>query len=333
VILGGDGRSLTAELLAAASEGLRAAGCRVIDTGAVTSGCLARAIAAREADGGLHVSNAAGWSHTASLRAWGQRGCPWSAPGRLVAVRQIFENGVDRPVRSYGALERSAVEDVYLSELQDCFHALRPLRVVLDTSCGPLAKLLERLLSNSACQIIRPREPDTHARADSSGGTPKRPAPQSFLQGRLELVRRQVRADRAHFGVWIDGDGEVFHLIDERGFRVHPERCLVMLARHRIGRQPESAVVLERDASPQTLQAITSMGGRVTLADATRQAIFEAMATGGAVIAGGPSGRVFIAADAVDAGVAAADALRMLSLLLPLLSQTDRPLSEVLDTG
>jgi len=329
VAVGSDGRTLSAELIAAASEGLRAAGCPMSDVGNVTAGGLVRAIAHFQAEGGLYVGNMAGESHTASLRVWGHAGCPWSAPGKLDAVRTIFERGADRPVRCYAGLQRSAIEEVYLSELQPQFHALRPLAMVLDTSCGPLVKTLARLLSRSACTIIRPSEPEPHSWSKPAPGKAKRgPAP-SHRQFRLELVCRTVRNERAHFGIWIDGDGEAFHLVDERGIAVEPERALLLLARHLLAEIPGSAVVLEQESLPETAETLTRRGARVAFAAATRQAAFAALSASGAILAGGASGRCFLGGDPP-----AADALRTLSLLLPLLSRTDRTLSEVLgDSG
>jgi len=328
IMLAGDGRPLTAELVAAASEGLRTAGCQVRDVGAVTSGCLARAISHFHADAGLYVGNLPGQPHTASLRVWGRAACPWSAPGRLAAVQAIVERGIDRPVRSYGSLQRSAFDDLYLAELQPTFHALRPLSIVVDTSSAPLIKNLEELLHHSACRILRPREPESFSQVGSRPDGKNRKETPSFQEHRLERVCQAVCSERAHFGIWIDGDGEALHLVDERGKVVDPERSLVMVARNMLSALPGSAIVVASETSPQVVDELIAFGAQVSSAGSTGEAIVEAMAARGAILAGGPGGRLFLGGDPL-----AADALRVLSLLLPLLSQTDRPLSVVVHQG
>ena len=104
---------------------------------------------------------------------------------------------------------------------------------------------------------------------------------------------------------------------------------MLLLARHLLAEIPGSAVVLEQESLPETAETLTRRGARVAFAAATRQAAFAALSASGAILAGGASGRCFLGGDPP-----AADALRTLSLLLPLLSRTDRTLSEVLgDSG
>jgi phosphomannomutase len=70
---------------------------------------------------------------------------------------------------------------------------------------------------------------------------------------------------------------------------------------------------------------IIDAGGEVVVAGATRSEMFTAARQSGAVLGGGPSGRYWFACSAVPL----ADALCAVSLLLAILSKTDRPLSQV----
>jgi phosphomannomutase len=291
VAVAGDGRALAIELLAAAAEGLRFAGCRVVDLGAATAPVLAAGVASLGADGGLLVGNDAGKPHTASLKFWGAGGAPLSRGAGLEAVAEQYAQNAGRGGAAYGGLRRHQAEEAYLVALQPLFHALRPLRIVLDTSCRPLKAQLERLTRQVACEFL----PPSHA-------------PQA-----------------AHARMWIDGDGERLKLWDERGEPVEPTALLVAFAEHLAD---ESAlpkplrVVVEETAFAEADARLACRGVQLVCCPATRAGAWRAMRATDAHLGGGPSGRFWFGPDA-------ADALHALARLLVLLSSSDRPLSAV----
>ncbi|MHB9047410.1 MAG: hypothetical protein ACYC35_15840 [Pirellulales bacterium] len=316
IVLAGDGRAIGPDLVAAAGEGLRWAGCRVVDIGEATAACLSLAVARLEAQGGMLVGNPQSEPHAIGLTFWGPGGVPCSAGGGLDAVRQAFERHVDRPTRAFGPVGRFQADAPYLAGLADSYHALRPLRFVLDTACRPLVRYLARLTQSVACQI-------EHAPG----------ALRSFVDGGKEPGQNRLShligdsSRQFHFGAWIDSDGEVCRLVDERGMTVAPERLLVLLASHVLAQQPGAPIALEAGISPATLGRIADAGGRPVAGGATtREEMARAVRDSGAALGGGPSGRYVFAN-----GPPAADALRVLTLVLTILSQSDRPLSEVLD--
>jgi phosphomannomutase len=333
VVVGRDGRPATAELLAAASEGLRLAGCKVIEIGDVTAGCLAWAIVELKTDGGLLVGNPSGQPHSVGLKLWGRRAEPWSAigslgEGQLEAVHTHYAAGSNRPVRRGGSMARHGAMEPYLTRLGELFHALRPLTVVLDSSSQPLAACLRRLLSNSACQVLAPGSPPASSGAERPKPQATALKPPTFVQRRLRLVSNSVRRHSAHFGLWADGDAEVCYVVDERGRTVDPERLTMLLVGRLLSDRPGAAVVLELGASTGLVGSIARLGGTVATSAASREAMYAAVDTHRAVLGGGASGRLWFGAD-----WPICDALLLISLLLGILSQTDRPLSEVLDSA
>ena len=94
ILLAGDARPLTAELVAAAAEGLRSTGCNVVDIGPSTAPCLAFAVHHLQAAGGVLVGNPGEDSHTAGLKFWAAGPRPLSAGGsRDCPNFRISENG------------------------------------------------------------------------------------------------------------------------------------------------------------------------------------------------------------------------------------------------
>ena len=310
VVLSADGRRLSAPLVAAAARGLRFAGCHVLDVGQATTGCLTLAIAQLRAEGGLAIGSMGHRTHEAALRFW-HRGVPLSRGAGLEQLETIHRGHLDRPTRRFGTLRRASFEADYLDSLADFFHALRPLRVVLDTSCQPIVEYLHRLCRSSECRIFD----------DTTNGATAR-----------DLVARH----EAHLGVVIDGCGETCRVLDERGEEVPCERIVQLLARYLmqcVENRPGSsgtvspAVVVEGETTPETENFLADLGCRAVRAEHRRAEMCLTMKKEKAMLAGGPSGRFWH----VRSGHVAPDALVTLSLLLVVLSQSDRPLSQVLD--
>lgn len=295
VTLAGDGRSTTAPLVAAASEALRWAGCRVIELPAATTACLLRAQHELQADGALLIGNAPGAVRTASVRFFGPLGQPVSSAGEgisLEALQRQSSGNFNRPARRSGGWQRGNAEEQYLQELSGYFHALRPLRFVLDTPCAPLARYLEKLLAHVGCRALPP----------------------SQAAGR--------KAGSLHFYAWIDGDGERLVLRDERGQDVAQEAVLLLLGRQWLADHAGATIVVEQDTSPSAVKVLEARGARIIRGGSSRAAMHHAMRQHGASLAGGRSGRWWIGAPP------APDALHVLAVLLNILSQNDRPFSE-----
>jgi phosphoglucosamine mutase len=144
----------------------------------------------------------------------------------------------------------------------------------------------------------------------------------------VEVVSREVLAVGAHFGVWIDGDGETCHFVDERGEPVANESVLLLLAGLVCQERPGATIVVEPTASAKLQRALERLGARVCGGEATRQAMCERMQSSGALVGGGASGRYWYSGPP-----AMSDALWSLSLVVSILSQSDRPFGQVLDSA
>jgi phosphomannomutase len=319
VLVGTDGNWATAEFVPAACRALQLAGCRAVETGAVTSACLAAAARHECAAGALWVGNSTGVPHATSIKLW-HGGRPSSSPGRLDTVFDRYEASPSRPKRRGGRFERLAAEEIYLPTLAGLFHGLRPLVFVLDTTCHALMRYWRGLNTQSACRMVPIRTAMSAGRTGTADRSPR--------ARRVDALACAVLAEGAHFGIWIDGDGETCQLVDERGVRVDAEAVFMLLADYACRQQPGAAVVLEPDASQELQCALERLGVRVFRADATRQAVCERMEAIGAVTGGGASGRYWFSGPPP-----VPDALLSLCLLVSILSQSDRPLSEVLDAA
>jgi phosphomannomutase len=212
VVVASDGRPATAAIISAIIEGVRWTGCEVVDLGPASAPCAARTVQHLAADGGIFVGNAHGAPHTVGLkfRAHGERLSQGALLDDMAAALQTGsgEAAIDRPTRAFGSLRRFAMAEIYLSDFRPAYHALRPLRFVLDCTLGPVAAYVEELLRDVACRTI----PGQHGIG----------------------LGQQVAAAQAHFGMQIVDDGENCRVVDERGEAVAAERLTALFAETRV---------------------------------------------------------------------------------------------------
>jgi phosphomannomutase len=320
VLVGTDGSWHSADFVPAACRALQLAGCTALEVGAVTSPCLVAAACHRQAAAAMWLGNSSGNPHAVSIKLWQQAGAPCSSPGALDELLVDWDAPRARPKRSGGELERYDAVSVYLPLLEGMFHGLRPLIVVLDTTCEALIRYWQRLTAETACRIVRPRG----GLADRTEAATDRP----WRERRQDVVSHDVLAARAHLGVCIDGDGETCHFVDERGASVSGESVMLLLAGLVCDKRPGTTIAVEESASVNLQRALERRGARVFRAGRTRQAMCERIAATGASVGGGASGRYWYWGPP-----AMCDALWGLSVVASILSQSDRAFSEVLDAA
>ena len=153
VLIAHDGRPSTAELAAAAADGLRWANSTTIDLGAATAPGLVHAAEREQTDGAVLVGNPSGDPQHVGITLWTAFGEPMSSPGALDAVKELFPSPAPRPRSAPTGHERMSIDEQYLGQLEPHFHALRPLRIVVNTTSPVLVRYLERLSGAVAIEI------------------------------------------------------------------------------------------------------------------------------------------------------------------------------------
>lgn len=304
VVLAGDGRGITAETTAAVDEGLRSTGCDVVDIGPATAACLAFTVHRLAADGGVLVGNPGDQPHIVGLQFWDSTAQPLSKGGSLDTVIERHRFGSVPRASRCGKLQRLQAEESYLLAMSKYYHALRPLRFIVDSASRSAIGYLQRLVATVACEIV----PSRVRRNELSG---------------------QVRTDAVHFAVCIDGDGETCSVLDERGSPVSAGQILLLLAEDLCSAEQAEpiAVIVEPGTPRSVVEQLERRGMRATIGDDHREAMSRAMVEHGATLGGGPSGRFWHA----DTGVPLPDAVMTITRLLRILSRSDHPLSVVLD--
>ncbi len=306
-----DGGLLTPEIVAATSEALRWSGLSIVDLGATTAPALVATQLQERGAASLYIGQSRQPAHEVTLQIWGPDARPWSLPGTLETVRNLALTSLDRPTRRAGTAARGQIAPTYLERLRNHYHALRPLRIVLDTACEPWRQQFSGLLETVRCELFEyvgakqtPLFEKSHgATADlpssaSSGlASPRPPAlPCSLGQYVVETS--------SHLGLWIGDDGATLAVVDELG-------------------QP-----IQLSQLAATLAAASGSELHINHTDVPESAYLaiHAARAGVGCCAGA---RIWFA----DAYPPLADPLAAVTALLVLLSQSDRGLSEVLEAN
>lgn len=315
IVLAHDGRAVTAELVAALSAGLQWAGCAVIECGAATAPAALVAQEACAAAGALVLGGHARGAQRATIAPFASGGRPLSAHN-VGQLAQMVATGIDRPARHAPTVERYEADSPYRIAMSPYFHALRPLRIVLDSPHAVLSNWLGELLAPLECELIDARRPG--AVSSIADSRPAKTTEPTWHEAAMLVTRHS-----AHLGVWIDGLGEELVVVDELAQAIESAALATLLAEHLIGHREAEAVVVSEDlANPITRQT----GNASNRTAANRSAVWEACASSHAALGFGPGGRVWR-----KRGHFAADGLEALAALLVVLSRSDRPLSAVVE--
>ena len=280
-----DGGLLTPEIVAATSEALRWSGLSIVDLGATTAPALVATQLQERGAASLYIGQSRQPANQVTLQIWGPDARPWSLRRTLETVCDLTLTSLDRPTRCAGTAARGQIASNYLERLRYHYHALRPLRIVLDTACEPWRQQFSGLLETVRCELF-----------EYVGASPRPPAlPCSLGQYVVETS--------SHLGLWIGDDGGSLAVVDELG-------------------QPS-----ELSQLAATLAAASGSAAHLGTTEVP-EAAYLAMHAARAGVGCCAGARIWFA----DEYPPAADPLAAVTALLVLLSQSDRGLSEVLET-
>lgn len=306
-----DGGLLTPEIVAATSEALRWSGLSIVDLGATTAPALVATQLQERGAASLYIGQSRQPANQVTLQIWGPDARPWSLPGTLETVRDLALISLDRPTRCAGTAARGQIASNYLERLRYHYHAIRPLRIVLDTACEPWRQQFSGLLETVCCELIEfVGAEETAPSKRTLGATAGLRSSAASLTASLRTpallcsLGQYVVETSSHLGLWIGDDGGSLAVVDELG-------------------QPS-------ELSQLAATLATASGGAAHLgATEVPEAAYLAMHAARAGVGCCSGARVWFA----DQYPPAADPLAAVTALLVLLSQSDRGLSEVLEAN
>jgi phosphomannomutase len=289
VLVARDMRASGPELSGAFADGVRAAGCDVVDLGLASTDLLYFASGRLSAPGAMFTA-----SHNPA-RYNGIKMClagavPVSEDSGLDAIR----NDAEEALRT-GADEAVATGDIEVRDLLDEFarhvqsfvdvEALAPLRVVADTANGMgglVAPAVFRGLPFEVKWLYR----------ELDGSFPNHPADPIQPENLVDL-KKAVLEHGADIGLAFDGDADRVFLVDERAEAVSGSLTTALVARAMLEKHPGATILYNLICSKVVPETIEQCGGTAVRTRVGHSFIKQVMAETGAVFGGEHSGHYY----------------------------------------
>lgn len=317
VVVGRDGRLSGPELANGLIDGLRRAGCQVIDIGLAPTPVVY--FGAYELRAGSCV--AVTGSHNPpdyngfKIVIGGE-----TLSGAAIAeLHQRINEGSLYTAATPGDLEQRDISDAYIQRIADDVQLDRPIKVVVDAGNGVAGDIAPRLLEAIGAEVIP-------LYCEIDGTFPNHHPDPSEPHNLDDLVKMVQRFD-ADIGVAFDGDADRLGVVTKHGAMVFPDRLLMLFAADVLQRNPGALVIYDVKCTGKLSDHVLRNGGSPLMWKTGHSLIKAKMRETDAELAGEMSGHFFFKERwyGFDDGIYAA------ARLLEILAQREETPSEVLD--
>jgi phosphomannomutase len=276
--LGRDSRPSGAMLTAAASAGLIAAGCRVIDLGVVTTPTVGVMIGRHAADAGMAITashNPIIWNGLKCLNELGVAPPPADAQKIIERFRQRsidYAAVEDLQTMEHDAEAHAAHVDAVLAAIDPAPIRRARFKVVLDSVNGAGCVAGRMLLEQLGCEVI-------HLNGEPTGFFAHTPEPTAE---NLVSLCEAVREHAAVCGFAQDPDADRLAVVDDAGAYIGEEYTLVLAAKYMLDHHGPGVMA----ANLSTSRMIDDLAARYAGATVRRTAVGEANVAAAMIVAG-----------------------------------------------
>ncbi|TXG79423.1 MAG: phosphomannomutase/phosphoglucomutase, partial [Rhodocyclaceae bacterium] len=281
IVVGRDGRLSGPALSGALIEGLRAAGCDVIDIGLAPTPLTYFAA--------YHLQTGSCVSVTGSHNPPDYNGFKIVLGGETLAegaIQDLYARiAEDRLSEGAGGLQVISVNDDYITRITDDIQVENRLKVVVDCGNGVAGAIAPAVLSGIGCEVQ-----ELYCEVD--GEFPNHhpdPSDPHNLQD-LILAVKQTNAD---LGLAFDGDGDRLGVVTRTGEIVYPDRLLMLFAMDVLSRNPGATIIYDVKCTGRLQPLILQHGGSRIMWRTGHSLIKAKMRETSAQLAGEMSGHFF----------------------------------------
>lgn len=316
LVIGRDVRLSSPRIRNALLEGLLSTGANVIDVGVTLTPVQYFAIIHTDADGGVMITGSHNPIEYNGLKI-SKKGVVPVYGEQIQQIREIIENQ-DFETGAGDVVERDVKPD-YIQTIKSKLNFKRKLKIVIDAGNGTAGLIAPELWRDMGCEVVELYcEPD--------GNFPNHLPDPTVLKYVVDLQKKVLEVG-ADLGIGYDGDSDRVGIIDEQGRMIYADRLLAILSQEVLQRRPGSDIVFDVKCSQALPEMIEKHGGRPVMWKTGHSLLKAKMKELQAPLAGEMSGHIFYADDYFGFD----DAIYVSGRLLQFLSQTDRPLSEIVD--
>jgi phosphomannomutase / phosphoglucomutase len=317
IVVGRDGRLSGPELSNSLIEGLRRAGCNVIDIGLAPTPVVYFA--------SYHLRAGSCVAVTGSHNPPDYNGFKIVVGGETLANDAITElyqrirSGNLHVAAEPGSLQQRDVNADYVQRIADDVQLDRPLKIVADAGNGVAGELAQPLLEAIGAEVIP-------LYCDVDGTFPNHHPDPSDPHNLEDLIQTVKRFD-ADLGLAFDGDGDRLGVVTREGKIIYADRLLMLFAADVLQRNPGALVIYDVKCSGKLSDYVLRNGGSPMMWKTGHSLIKAKMRETDAELAGEMSGHFFFK----ERWFGFDDGLYAAARLLEILAQREETPSEVLD--
>ncbi len=281
IVVGRDGRLSGPDLSAALIEGLRAAGCDVIDIGLAPTPLTYY--------GAFHLQTGSCVSVTGSHNPPNYNGFKIVLGGETLAetaIQDLYARiAENRMTSGAGGLQVMDLGGDYVARICDDIQIEKKLKVVIDCGNGVAGGLAPAVLEGIGCEVHE-------LYCDVDGTFPNHHPDPSDLENLHDLIM-SVKQTGADIGLAFDGDGDRLGVVTRSGEVVYPDRLLMLFAIDVLSRNPGAAIIYDVKCTGHLQPLILQHGGSPIMWRTGHSLIKAKMRETGAQLAGEMSGHFF----------------------------------------
>ena len=281
VVVGRDGRHSGPDLVAGLAEGIAAAGCDVIDIGAVPTGALYYSA--------YELGQGSGVMVTGSHNPPEYNGLKIMIGGRTLAGDNIY--GLYERIRSgnlrsgAGKLSQREMLTAYQARIAGDVKLARPLRIVADAGNGIGGSCMGDILRAVGAEVITLYE-------EVDGDFPNHHPDPSEPKNLTDLIHA-VKHTGAELGVAFDGDADRLGVVTPDGEIIFSDRLMMLFIREILSRHPGQTIIYDVKCTGHLHGIIEAAGGVPEMYKTGHSLIKNRMKEVDAPFAGEMSGHFF----------------------------------------
>ncbi len=283
IVVGRDGRLSGPDLSAALIDGLRAAGCDVIDIGLAPTPLTYF--------GAFHLQTGSCVSVTGSHNPPDYNGFKIVLGGETLAedaIQDLYARiAEDRYSSGSGGLQVMDLGGDYVARITDDIQVEKKLKVVVDCGNGVAGAIAPAILAGIGCEVH-----ELYCEVD--GTFPNHHPDPSDLENLQDLIM-SVKQTGADIGLAFDGDGDRLGVVTRTGEVIFPDRLLMLFAIDVLSRNPGATIIYDVKCTGHLQPLILQHGGSPIMWRTGHSLIKAKMRETGAQLAGEMSGHFFFA--------------------------------------
>ena len=197
--------------------------------------------------------------------------------------------------------------------------SIKPFKIAIDSANAMGGLDIEAMFKNLPCELIK-----LNFKLD--GSFPSHEA-DPFKDENLKVIQNAVIKEKCDLGISIDGDGDRYFFVDEKGQLIRQEILRGIMAQIALKKHPGATVCYDIRPGKITKDMIESVGGKSSVTKVGHSLIKEQMIKENAIFGGESSGHFFYK---FDYGVFESPVMYTLQLL-EFISKKNQPVSKIMN--